>query len=409
MKKEDKKMFWSLLLWALVPSVYLLIRMKIVSINNVDINILGNMEWFDLIDEVLVTALTVPLYSLLKPGKTSKERNGAAFLISFSVYLLFTVIIAFRIGSISKIMNAENAAQYLFLQTFAMLASFVSTFCVLIFTLNADFQAIHLLLILKVVLMAITDFLMIHSYGDIGAAYSEILVNLIVSLLAFMSVTKGREYLDFKGLKNGFDAWLKDYGRIGLFAGLQIFLDNFIYAVMVCRMVNAVAETGNYWIANNFIWGWLLMPVTCFAEIIKKNSYEEITWENTWKYGVCIFCACFATIPLWRWFINTCMAVEDVDAVLSIICTVIPFYVAYGISAFLDAWFISKGRTEYLTVISFVVNVAYYGFVFIMFKEGMFLTNITFICTMFGVGMLVHCLMSAICYQADKVRKILRN
>ena len=49
--------------------------------------------------------------------------------------------------------------------------------------------------------------------------------------------------------------------RIGSFAGIQIFLDNFIYTVMVCRMVNAVSESGNYWVANNFIWGWMLVQV----------------------------------------------------------------------------------------------------------------------------------------------------
>lgn len=45
-KKSDIKTFLSLVLWTLIPSVYLLIRMNIVSVNQVDINILGQMEWF---------------------------------------------------------------------------------------------------------------------------------------------------------------------------------------------------------------------------------------------------------------------------------------------------------------------------------------------------------------------------
>lgn len=67
---------------------------------------------------------------------------------------------------------------------------------------------------------------------------------------------------------------------MGFFSGVQIFLDNFICAVMICKMVNAVSESGNYWVANNFIWGWLLVPVICVAEIIKKNSFEKIKFKN---------------------------------------------------------------------------------------------------------------------------------
>ena len=86
--KSDLKLLISLIAWMLIPSIYLLIRMNIVSVNNVDINILGQMEWFDLIDEVITTMLIVPLYSLLSKEK-SKYKNGIAFLTSFLIYLFF--------------------------------------------------------------------------------------------------------------------------------------------------------------------------------------------------------------------------------------------------------------------------------------------------------------------------------
>ncbi len=42
-RKNDIKVFLSLILWMLIPSIYLLIRMNMVSVNHVDINILGQM------------------------------------------------------------------------------------------------------------------------------------------------------------------------------------------------------------------------------------------------------------------------------------------------------------------------------------------------------------------------------
>lgn len=41
MTKKDFKLYGSLILYALLPSVYLLIRMQIVTVNGVDINVMG--------------------------------------------------------------------------------------------------------------------------------------------------------------------------------------------------------------------------------------------------------------------------------------------------------------------------------------------------------------------------------
>lgn len=71
-EKKDKKLFWSLMFWALVPSVYQLIRMHIIVSADVDINILGQLEWYDLLNEIIIVTLTVPLYFLLKPEKKWK-------------------------------------------------------------------------------------------------------------------------------------------------------------------------------------------------------------------------------------------------------------------------------------------------------------------------------------------------
>ena len=101
MEKKDYKLFLSLFLWMLIPSIYNVVKMNIISINQVDINILGQMEWFDLIDEVLVTTLTVPLFSLLKPNISSKEKNTLALIISFGIYSVFAVITSTYIYNIS--------------------------------------------------------------------------------------------------------------------------------------------------------------------------------------------------------------------------------------------------------------------------------------------------------------------
>lgn len=400
MTKKDFKLYGLLILYALLPSVYLLIRMQIVAVNGVDINIMGQIEWFDLIDEVLVTALTVPLYFLLKPdkGKIASEKNCAAFLVSFAVYTAFTIIVMLKIGSIAKFMNAENAVQYLFMQALSMLAGFVGTFMVMIFTLNDDDKLVRRLLVSRLCLQVVADWIFISSFNDVGAAYAEIAVNVVIGLIAVLSAySKG--YLKFAMPGKDF---LKDWCKIGAFAGIQIFLDNFIYAVMVCKMVNAVSESGNYWVANNFIWGWLLVPVTCLVEVIKKNDKIRLTMKNCWRYLIMIFAVWLITMPRWKSFISGPMA-SDGNVIMKIVLPLVPFYITYMISAVIDGWFVSHGRTIYNAINSLIVNVGYYGIIYLAFKRGMFAENMMFIIGMFGCGMLVHMAASILMYKLETV------
>ena len=389
---KDLKLLLSLMVWMIVPSVYLLIRMNIVSVNNVDINILGQMEWFDLIDEVITTTLIIPLYSMLK-NNYSKYRNGMAFITSVIVYLVFTIFIVIYMSQITRFMNAEYAKEYLLLQSISLLFSFVLSFVILLLTINSDYRLIRTLIIVRVLLLSICDIVFIGRFKDIGAAYSEIIVNIILSICAIcIIISKG-----YIGIKNIELSFFNEWVRVGKFAGVQIFLDNFIYAIMIVKMVNAVNESGNYWVANNFIWGWLLVPVMCFAELIKKNNLDNISFKNTWKYGLVIVALWIITLPFWGKFIDKAMAVDS-NSIMSIVMLNMPFYLTYIVSAFIDAWFISKGKTYYNMIISLVVNIVYYGIVYILFNRNLFTMNMNFIIYMFGIGMVVHMILSIIFY-----------
>ncbi|MBR3543466.1 MAG: hypothetical protein IKN82_07230 [Treponema sp.] len=320
-----------------------------------------------------------------------------AFIISFGIYAAFTIAIALKVGTITEFMNAASATQYLFLESFSMLISYVSAFMIILFTLNDDHKTVGTLIILKLVLLALFDYIFISKFKDIGASYSEIIVHAAIAIAAF-ALAIHRKYIAFGKCEI---SWIKDWGKIGTFSGIQIFLDNFIYAIMICKMVNAVAESGNYWVANNFIWGWLLVPVNCLAEIVKKNNLEKLTMKNTWRYAIAIVALWIITMPLWNWFISRPMA-SNSTAILSIVFPAIPFYFAFIPSVLIDAWFISKGKTVYTMINSIACNIGYYGILFILFKKGVFTANMNFIILMFGFGLIFHLLVSILLYQLEQ-------
>lgn len=391
MQKKDFRLYISLILYSLLPSIYLLIRMQIIPVKEVDINVMRQLEWFDLINKILVTTLTVPLYFLLKPEQ-SKNQNWSVFLVSFIVYALFIAIVVVLIGGIAKFMRSQHAMQYLFMQALSMLTGFVGIFMVMIFTLNSDDQLIRWLLIIRLFLQVLADSVLIYTFRDIGAVYAEIAVNILVGMIA-MFLAASRGYLNGTKINKAF---FKSWGKIGVFAGVRIFLENYIYVVMVCKMVNAVSQSNNYLVANNVILGWLFVPVICLVEVIKKNNLQNLTFKNCWKYIIAILSLWLITMPMWKKLIFGSMA-ED-DEMMKIVIPLIPFFVAYMVLAVIDGWFISKGKTVYNAINSLIVCL-YYGIVYSLFKKGMFIADMRFIINMFGFGMVVHMLVSIVMWK----------
>ena len=66
--------------------------------------------------------------------------------------------------------------------------------------------------------------------------------------------------------------WMKEFAKICSISGVESLVRNVAYMVMISRMVNMVGEQGIYWVANNFIWGWLLLPILSLGDLIKKET-----------------------------------------------------------------------------------------------------------------------------------------
>ena len=72
-----------------------------------------------------------------------------------------------------------------------------------------------------------------------------------------------------RSIKNQF---AREYGKIGAFSGAESFIRNIAFMLMVSRMVNVISESGTYWVANSFIWTWLLLPTQAMYDVVKKET-----------------------------------------------------------------------------------------------------------------------------------------
>ena len=168
---------------------------------------------------------------------------------------------------------------------------------------------------------------------------------------------------------------------------------------MIARMVNAVSESGNYWVANNFIWGWLLIPISCLAEIIKKDAGSDgynLKQKNYYSIMGIVFVVWFALIPTYNWFFETVEGIENSSRIFEIVVKNLAFYVAYSLCQVPDSIFVGMGKTKYNAINSLIINIVYYGIWFILYKTGAVKMNMDMIILMFGLGNVTHLAVSLV-------------
>ena len=407
-KTFDWKMYLALCLLALVPAIYQTVITRLLTsfADPGALDIIGQMEWYDLIDETICAFLIVPMYSVLSKAYKKDDFNKVVFklgIIVIGLYAIFNIGMFFYGISIVSYMNPNDvdigaAYRYLSLETIAFMVGIVFSYVSVVFLVIDKPKYMYAFLVAKILLSLLSDLALVPGMGVDGIALGNIIANVIMGTLGVLLLIHEKQIKPARYTKEDLPTF-KDWGRVGLFAGGQQFLDNIIYALMICKMVNAVAESGNYWVSNNFIWGWLLIPVTCLVEIIRKDAGADgynLKQKNYYSIATFALLAWFALIPTYKWFFGTVEGLDNPERIFEIVIKNLGFYVAYAYSQIPDAIFVGMGKTKYNAINSLICNIVYYGIWFILYKSGVVVMSMDMIIIMFGCGNITHWAVSLV-------------
>ena len=247
-------LFLSLCLLLVIPFLHQCVRTSLISdIPDTDgLGIAGHIEWFDLINETIQAFLIVPLYHLLNEVKGEpgvlKQRIRGSFVVSTVLYTIFSIVCFALCSNITQFMTGNSRAElisYLRLETVAFIAGHISGFAVVVFVVAGKPSYIVALTVGRTILTILTDSFFIPAFGVNGVACSNSVINLFAGAICFALVEHSEfQQVPVQPSANGY-GWLWQWVKIGVFSGAQILLDNLIYALIVCKMVNDVAEQGN--------------------------------------------------------------------------------------------------------------------------------------------------------------------
>lgn len=408
LRTVNYRLWFAIFTTMLLPTVYQTVRIFFLGDMPSDsgINIASQLQWVNLFYEVVQEALILPLFFLL--GKSIDNRDEFAnkvrtgLIVTAIIYAMVSVIVMLCACPLVVLMAQDTALSdatvtYVRLETVAALFSTLWRFMMTVLvTLKKD-KYIYIVLIIQMVLSVLLDTFLISNLavsaklGVNGIAVTNIIVNAVILGCSILLLYRENIRL-FAKQKRSF-GWLNEWFKVGKFSGLESLLRNLAFMVMVVRMVNIVAEQGNYWLANNFIWQWLLLPGLALADLVKKEIGESKDNIRDKTFGYLVLVSIFAiiwliSIPLWKPFLQYVMNVEEYETVFKIVLLETGFYITFLFnSCIFDSTFYGIGKTNYMLIQSMCIDGFYYGVMFVLYLTGVFVPTLLGICLMFGIGM----------------------
>lgn len=402
----------------LIPALYQTLRIHFLGDMPGDwgVNIASQLSWVNLIYEIVEEAFILPLFFILGKSLGDKRelenKTRVGLLISGGAYLFLSILIIALARPLCQWMASDPSTidatvTYIRLESVASCISILSKFItVLLVTIGKD-KYMYMQLAIQMALSMLLDTFLISklpisaNMGVNGIALANIIVNLILVFSAFLMLHR-EDIRVFAKAKLSF-GWLKEYGKIGLFSGLESLVRNVAFMVMISRLVNVISEQGTYWVANNFIWTWLLLPASALYDVIKKETAEskENIRDKTLGYLVIstIFSAIwFATIPLWKPFLRYVLNADAYETVFYVVLIQSGFYIAYIYNCVFDGTIYGRGKTQYMLIESIATNGIYYVTMFVLWKCGVFVPTLTSIALMFGIGTALDLIPTLSCY-----------
>ena len=418
LSKINYKLFFALLVLGLAPTIYTTVRVFFLGglPGEWSFSIAGQLSWVNLLYEILNEAIILPLFYFV--GKVKEDKNEfsnrvrTGMLISLGVYALLSAIVLIFAEPMLKLMATDASiidasASYIRIESIANIFSILTQFAlVALVTVNKS-KYLYALTGARLVLCLVSDTFLVSTLpvsldlGVNGIGYSNIIVNAILLVVSLALLAKEQINI-FAKLELDF-SWAKEFFRVGSISGVESLVRNVAYMVMIARMVNVVGEQGTYWVANNFIWGWLLLPVLQLGELIKQEvstDKENVRRNSLGYFTITGFVSVlwFASIPMWKPFMVHVLGFTDVDKLFELVMVLVGFYVLYAIQNVFDATFYGLGKTNYMLFESVVTNTIYYGIAFILYATNIWIPTLTGIALLFGIGNAFDSIVSMVAY-----------
>ncbi len=420
-KTWDWRLFLFILLFLGLPNIYQLYRVYLIGNELPDtgsLAIVSQWQFVGLVVEVFQEATVLAIFfflgSQIRSGSSVQlDRAKSVLSFIFVASLAFSLgVFVFRDAFITLINTStdiqDQTREFLAISVFSIPFTLLSAATVVLFEALRLRTLVFIMAIANILLKYILDTLFFGGYsfslnaGVAGVGWATLLASLGLFLIGLALLFRTRRAEIGPGTLLSLPTFtdMREYLRVGLGSGVDSLVRNVAFFFMIIRIINAIGgeEIGGFWLANQIIWSFMLVPVLALSDSAKAmvaNVSSDISKvRKLWHTSMLITTAIaliwiilFPAFPSFAGFLSGDQ--ESVGWAVTAFGILFVPYVLFSFNTVMDSVFYGIGQTRYMAYQSILTNGTVYFAAFLLYLSGIWNPSFEGVVTLFALGILV--------------------
>ena len=368
------------------------------------LKILGQIALISIIFKVFEESILNPLYKCFSKQNID-ESQRQHFVKKFLIYyflttLVFTIILYFLSPHVLKI---SKVPEYIFNETLSFIQLYVvasglgviSKYLYTCSLIGKETKKMGWYLFIKSIITATLFIIFVPKFtlglGVKGIAISELIINVIAIIYLTANIRKTKSQTIIFNYK--------EYFKLFIFSFIETLIRNVVYYFIILVFLNVLDNQDLYFVANDYIWSIMLVPVIAQSGIIKQEL--ALGNKNLKPYFInSIFLTLFMIIliPVALLIFKFVYSLSNYLDYFLVLVKLFPCYIIFVFDSIIEAYFIATGKMKHILVQTILTNIFVYCTALVLYLCGVWNITLDSIILLFNLGVIVSSIYTISAY-----------
>lgn len=376
------------------------------------LKILGQIALISIIFKVFEESILNPLYKCFSKqniDESQRQHLVKKFLIYyFLTTLVFTIILYFLSPHVLKI---SKVPEYIFNETLSFIQLYViasglgviSKYLYTCSLIGKETKKMGWYLFIKSIITATLFIIFVPKFtlglGVKGIAISELIINVIAIIYLTANIRKTKSQTIIFNYK--------EYFKLFIFSFIETLIRNVVYYFVILVFLNGLDNQDLYFVANDYIWSIMLVPVIAQSNVIKQEL--ALGNKNLKPYFInstLLILFMIILIPVALLIFKFVYSLSNYLDYFLVLVKLFPCYIVFIFDSIIESYFIATGKMKHILVQTILTNIFVYCTALILYLCGVWSITLDSIILLFNLGVVVSSIYTISVYFIEMKKEI---
>lgn len=413
MKKIYTKDYLILIGIGFLPLLWKILELTFLSSYDNALKILGQIALISIIFKVFEESILNPIYKCFSKQNINDENQRQYLVKKFLIYyflitIVFTIVILFLSTYILKFSKVPD---YIFNETLSFIKLYVvscglgviSKYLYTCSLIGKETKKMGWYLFIKSIITAILFVIFVpkfsFGFGVKGIAIAELVIN-IISIIYLSTHIKN---INSQAIEFNY----KEYFKLFVFSFVETLIRNIVYYFVILVFLNIIDNQDLYFVANDYIWSIMLVPVLAQSGIIKQElSLGNNNLKPYFYNSIILILFMILLVPIALLIFKYVYTLSNYLDYFMVLLKLFPCYIIFVFDSIIEAYFIATGKMKHILVQTILTNIFVYCTALILYLCGVWVITLDSIILLFNLGVIVSSLYTISVYLIERKKEV---